>query len=406
MTSRTSWPSVGATHLSALLTLVCALSASEALAKPDARGAQERAADTVEVARQSGRAQAAEQRAAAMEEALAEVKGEQPQESFEVFLARQASLEVQIALKLYATYDDYRAIGALRRYQAIANSPSANFLASLMIGQIYHRNSKHPQAAYNFEQAIAAAPSTTDRVWAYLMTVQQLCLPLSYYYECQNRLNEVLQVEQIDRKQRELIDYQRLYVDVVLRSPYVTPARAQMFSDEQLKLRALGLIKRDEAFYDLDLQRPWLAGTLSAVLPGAGQVYNGRYLDGGIAFGVNALFGAATYYAFVEADSIPLGVVSALFLSGFYIGNIVNAYTDAQRINAQTYLKFFEDLKVDYWPRVHFQINQSAVSFDYSFDWPGPKPGERAKPSKEEPSGEPAQAAPRQEPPQPRDQLL
>lgn len=300
-----------------------------------------------------------------------------PQEDFTVFLQRQAALEVQIALKLYASFDDYRAIGALRRYQAIANSDQANFLASLMIGQIYHRNTRHTQAAFNFEQAIASAPSTQDRVWAYLLTVQQLCLPLSFYYECRQRLNEAVQIEQISRQQRDLIDYQRLYVDVVLRSPYVTDERAKMFAQGELQDKALGLIKRNEEFYDLELQRPWLAGTLSAVLPGAGQFYNGRYLDGAISLGVNGLFGAATYYAFVEAESIPLGVVSALFLTGFYVGNIVNAYTDAQRINAQAYLKFFEDLKIDYWPRVQFQIQQNSAQFGYTFDWPGPKPGQR-----------------------------
>lgn len=375
--------------LSAAL-LICSISLS-AQAAPAARTAQEGVELAWLVAKNTSDELA---QTAQTQEAQAKA---QPQEDFSIFLQRQAALEVQIALKLYASFDDYRAIGALRRYQAIANSDQANFLASLMIGQIYHRNTRHAQAAFNFEQAIASAPSTQDRVWAYLLTVQQLCLPLSFYYECRQRLNEAVQIEQISRQQRDLIDYQRLYVDVVLRSPYVTKERAKMFAPGELQDKAQGLIKRNEEFYDLELQRPWLAGTLSAVLPGAGQLYNGRYLDGAIALGVNGLFGAATYYAFAEAESVPLGVISALFLTGFYVGNIVNAYTDAQRINAQAYMKFFEDLKVDYWPRVQFQIQQNHVQFGYTFDWPGPKPGEREQ--------APA-TTPTQEPPGDRDQMF
>lgn len=325
----------------------------------------------------------------ATNKAVKPAKPAPPKQDFQTFVKRQAALEVQLGLTFYRAQDDYRAITAMRRYQALSGTPDASFLSSLIIGQIYHRNKKHEQAAFSFEQSVRNAPSTQAKVWSYLMIVQELCLPLSYYYACRNRLNDVLQVEQISPAQRELIDYQKLYVDVVLRSPYVTKQRTQMFADPVLQKRAQGLIKRNEEFNNLDLQTPWLAGTLSAILPGAGQFYNGRYLDGGIAFGVNALLGGATYYAFAKADSVPLGIVSSIFLASFYVGNIVNAYTDAKRINAQTYLAFFDKLKIDYWPRVKFNIQNNDVEFGYSFDWPGPKPGQRAKPSKNDKNKKP-----------------
>ena len=65
---------------------------------------------------------------------------------------------------------------------------------------------------------------------------------------------------------------------------------------------------------------------------------------------------------------------------------IVNAVTDAKRINAQRYLDFFEQLKVDYWPRVSFGIEESEVLFTYGFDWPGPTLSSRAAEASE---GEP-----------------
>lgn len=317
-----------------------------------------------------------------------------PESAFKAHARRQSALEAQIGLRLYKTGDDYRAITAMRRFQILAATPQANYLASLIIGQIYHRNAKHQLAVINWEQTVLSAPSTNTRIWAYLLTNQELCLPLAYYFNCRQRLDELSQFEDIDPIQRELIDYKRLYVDVVLRSPYATKARVNMFTLPDIKTHAQGLIERNKAFEDLDLQRPWLAATLSGLLPGAGQLYNGRPIDAGVALGMNALFAGATYYAFAEADSVPLGIVSGIVLAGFYAGNIINAYTDANRQNAKTYLAFFEQLKVDHWPRIAFDIRDNRVAFGYSFDWPGnQKPPAAASPTPAPPSKKEADVA-------------
>lgn len=77
---------------------------------------------------------------------------------------------------------------------------------------------------------------------------------------------------------------------------------------------------------------PRLAGTLSAVLPGAGQMYTGRWSDGLIAFTVNALLIATTVEAF-ENDMPVLGATTAVFASGWYLGNIYSAVNTAHRHN-------------------------------------------------------------------------
>ena len=317
-----------------------------------------------------------------------------PKDAFAQHTRMQSALEAQVGLRLYQTGDDYRAITAMRRFQILAANAEANYLANLIIGQIYHRNDKHQLAVINWEQAVLAAPSTDARVWTYLLTNQELCLPLAYYFHCRQRLDELSGFEDMSSLQRELIDYKRLYVDVVLRSPYATNARVNMFTRPDLRTHAQGLIAQNKAFEELDLQRPWLAATLSGLLPGAGQLYNGRPIDAGVALGMNALFAGATYYAFAEADSIPLGVVSGIVFAGFYVGNIINAYTDANRQNARTYLAFFEQLKVDHWPRVAFDIRDNRVAFGYSFDWPGEKkPPAAASPTPVAPSKPDEEAA-------------
>ncbi len=321
-------------------------------------------------------ARAAADRAAA-EQATDRAEKAEEANSFDTYVKRQSALEVQLGLRFYQEYDDYRAITALRRYRFLDGGPKAQFLSSLMIGQIYHRNEKPELSVVSFEEAARATEDPYQRTFAYLLALQEMCLPLSYYAQCRQRLAELAQ-RPMEAQVRELIDYQVLYTDVVLRSEHVTEQRLKMFSTPRLQEKAEGLLEQDRAFEDLKTKKPWLSGTLSAVLPGAGQLYNGRPWDGLISFGVNAAFGAATYFSFA-AENIALGVVSALFTAGFYSGNIVNAVSDAKKINAERYLKFFDDLKLDYWPRVSFKIDENEVLFTYGFDWPGPTLESRAK---------------------------
>lgn len=297
-----------------------------------------------------------------------------PEEPFARFVERQASLELQIGLRLYAAADDYRAITALRRYQLLLPaSGHAQLLGALMIGQIYRRNGKPELAAFAFEEAARAAERPYERTFAYLLGLQELCLPLSLYVQCRERLGALLDGP-LEAEARQLVEFQLLYTDVVLRQP-VDAERAERFERAPLREKAVGLVARDRAFDELRLKRPWLAGTLSAVLPGAGQLYNGRPLDALLAFLVNGAFAAGAVVAFTEADSVPLGVALALLGTGFWGGNVVNAVVDARRINAQRYLAFFDGLARDFWPRVAFVIDENEVSFTYGFDWPGPSAG-------------------------------
>jgi hypothetical protein len=71
-------------------------------------------------------------------------------------------------------------------------------------------------------------------------------------------------------------------------------------------------------------RRPWLAGLLSAVLPGSGQVYAGSWQGAAVAFVLNSVSIAAT----VELARDQLYFASALTgtaASVFYVGSILNA---------------------------------------------------------------------------------
>lgn len=326
----------------------------------------------------AGEPEAAAQATVGAARAAAKVRSDEG--DFERFVRRQAALELQLGLRHYEAREDWRAVTALRRHALLADAPASTYLTSLLIGQIYERNARHEASALSCERALTFAPDPPARAWSFLLSTQQLCLPMSLYVACRGRLAEFERDATLTPKQQELVAYERLFLDVVLRRASVGPERLTPLTDPRLRSHAQALLERDRAFHDLDTKNPWVATSLS-LLPGAGQLYNGRPAEAAVAFGLNAGFGALTYFSFAQWDSPPLGVASAVLLAGFYVGNLVNAYTDAERITAAQYQAFFEGLGRAHWPRVGFEVTRGQVSFDYTFDWPGPKARPAPRPS-------------------------
>lgn len=96
-------------------------------------------------------------------------------------------------------------------------------------------------------------------------------------------------------------------------------------------------------------RRPWLAGLLSAVLPGSGQVYAGSWQGAAVAFVLNSVSIAAT----VELARNELYVSSALtgtVASVFYVGSILNAADLAAHRNDVASAGPREDLERQLFP--------------------------------------------------------
>ena len=92
----------------------------------------------------------------------------------------------------------------------------------------------------------------------------------------------------------------------------------------------------------MPLKSPALAGTLSAFLPGAGQLYDGTWQAGAMAFVLNALFLSAT----LELEDKGLhrsALVGGLIFSITYVGNIFNAAESARVYNQNYYKKEIDD---------------------------------------------------------------
>ncbi len=125
-------------------------------------------------------------------------------------------------------------------------------------------------------------------------------------------------------------------------SAYPRDARAERVRE------TLDLLGRNR---ELPRKSPALAGAMSAVVPGSGYLYAGRYGDGLVAFVVNGLFIAGTVAAIHQENYAVAAIVGGIGVP-FYIGNIYGSANAATKWN----IGVRKDLR-----------EKIAVSLDYRF---------------------------------------
>ena len=91
---------------------------------------------------------------------------------------------------------------------------------------------------------------------------------------------------------------------------------------------------------------PALAGTLSAILPGAGQLYVQRPRDAGISFLLNGGLIALAIIAFENDEPVAGGLISAVVVS-WYAGNVYGAVNGAHKFNRSERRRFIDRLDVE-----------------------------------------------------------
>lgn len=89
---------------------------------------------------------------------------------------------------------------------------------------------------------------------------------------------------------------------------------------------------------------PALAGTLAAIIPGAGHLYTERPRDALVAFLLNGAFIWAAVELF-EDDKYVAGGIVTFFELGWYTGNIYSAVNSAHKYNRRAKNNFIQNLK-------------------------------------------------------------
>lgn len=119
-------------------------------------------------------------------------------------------------------------------------------------------------------------------------------------------------------------------------------------------------------YEQLPQKSPHLAGALSAILPGAGQLYTERPRQAGIAFALNASF----IYAAIEAwdnENYTVSGLLSLFEIGWYGGNIYNAMNNAHKYNQRQRHKFLERFQQRFGLSLGWQLNHPELTAQFHF---------------------------------------
>ena len=117
--------------------------------------------------------------------------------------------------------------------------------------------------------------------------------------------------------------------------------------DSPLHAQAEGLAGEAKDYPGIPRKSPSLAGGLSAVLPGAGQLYIERPGDALISFLLNGAFIWATVEAFHNDNNVTGGIL-LFFESGWYLGNVYNAVNGAHKYNRRTEQQYMDGLQDKY----------------------------------------------------------
>jgi TM2 domain-containing membrane protein YozV len=113
--------------------------------------------------------------------------------------------------------------------------------------------------------------------------------------------------------------------------------------ESPLRKQAEGLAEQAKHYPDIPKKSPVLAGGLSAILPGAGQLYIEKPSDAVISFLLNGAFIWATVESFRHNNNATGGIL-LFFETGWYMGNIYNAVNGAHKYNQRSERKFMDDL--------------------------------------------------------------
>ncbi len=131
-------------------------------------------------------------------------------------------------------------------------------------------------------------------------------------------------------------------------------------ADRSLQTDLYRDFKKDLLNFDkISYRSPALGGILSAALPGAGQVYSGKYLSALISLLGVAAAAAGTRY-FYEKGNREMTYTFGFFSLLFYTGNIYSGYNSAQGRNLSEEKRYYERLDRKFF-RNYSPLDQSDL---------------------------------------------
>lgn len=245
---------------------------------------------------------------------------------------------------LYAQKDYYRAITEYKRFIFVNPSSPAAATAEFQIGMAYMNGEKGEMAVPLFS-GLADRYIKEDLGRNALLMISESFARMKKYREAQDAL-ETLLARYPDDKEKDAITVRiGWYLFCQGENRLALESLSSCPRDSSLRSRAESIMAEAKAYDAIPLKSPALAGGLSAVLPGAGQVYTGKPRDGFIAFIINGCLIWAAAEAFGK-DEYFAGSLFAFMDVSWYAGNIYNAVNNANKVNRDRRRNFMSNAEV------------------------------------------------------------
>lgn len=229
---------------------------------------------------------------------------------------------------LFAEGDHYRAITEYKRFLHLFPADSEAPRATLRIAECYLAGRRWAEAETALERVEREHPGTTEAGQAALLLAE---VPYRQGHFAAARRRFLQLAEQApDPANRREARY-RLAWSLIEEGRYAAAAQELAPLTEA---KAAELAAELPPLERLPRKSPHLAGALSALLPGAGQLYAGRPRDAALALLLNTAFIAGAWESFDNGNEVVGGIL-LLFEAGWYTGNIFNAATSAQKFNRE-----------------------------------------------------------------------
>lgn len=251
------------------------------------------------------------------------------------------------ASSLYDSGDYY---GAVLEYKRLLNYFPSSALAeesSFMIGMGYYSAEKNEDAAKTFDRFVLDHPLSKKASDALEKMAQS-------YYKDEKFDNGIIELNDHKAKLKtaKLLDLSEYLIGWGYLGQFKFKESSSVFyylgtREGEYKEKAKALSGDAKVGETLPSKSPALAGILSAVVPGAGQIYSERYYDGLVSLFLNASF----IYLATESnrtENYSAGVFFSIIELGWYTGNIYGGSRSADRYNNERKDELINGLKVKY----------------------------------------------------------
>jgi tetratricopeptide (TPR) repeat protein len=246
------------------------------------------------------------------------------------------------AQRLMREGEYFRAITEYRRFLFYYPEDPRCAMVHFSIGLAFYRGESYVEALQAFQEVTQRYPNTAYGKQAWLWQGESLIRRGQYttaeqlYAEITERFPHERIGQQARYQRAWTLLYRRQWRDAATQFRQVPPD-SDLYQSAQLLAQEALVGER------LPTKSPVLAGLFSGLLPGSGQLYNGRLGDALLAFFLNTLFIIGTIEA-VHSNAPAVAGILSFFEAGWYAGNVYGAVNGANKYNRHVTEMFLRNL--------------------------------------------------------------